>query len=89
VLAPGRKFDEPSIGRVVTARSHRRCGLGRALMCEGLRRAGELHPGLPVRISAQEYLQSFYESLGFKVVSAPYLEDDIPHLEMLRAPRAL
>ena len=37
-----------------------------------------------VRISAQSYLQRFYEGFGFRVVSAPYLEDDIPHLEMLR-----
>ena len=37
-----------------------------------------------VRISAQSYLQRFYEGFGFRVVSAPYLEDDIPHVEMLR-----
>jgi ElaA protein len=37
-----------------------------------------------VRISAQEYLKSFYEKFGFVKVSESYLEDDIPHIEMLR-----
>jgi ElaA protein len=37
-----------------------------------------------IRISAQEYLQAFYESLGFRKTSNVYLEDDIPHIEMLK-----
>ena len=45
-----------------------------------------LHPGLPIRISAQAYLRSFYESLGFEVDSPAYLEDGIAHLEMRLAP---
>jgi ElaA protein len=36
-----------------------------------------------IRISGQLYLQAFYESLGFQTVSEVYLEDDIPHVEML------
>ena len=36
-----------------------------------------------VRISAQAYLQEFYQSLGFSTVRGPYPEDDIPHYEML------
>jgi ElaA protein len=42
---------------------------------------------LPIRISAQAYLQPFYASLGFEAVSDTYLEDGIPHVEMLRATR--
>jgi ElaA protein len=38
-----------------------------------------------VRLSAQAYLQPFYESLDFAATSEPYLEDDIPHIEMLRS----
>ena len=37
-----------------------------------------------VRLSAQTYLQAFYESLGFTPVGESYLEDNIPHVEMLR-----
>jgi ElaA protein len=82
VLAPGRRFAEPSIGRVCTSPSHRHQGLGRKLMEFSIRSARQHHPGWPIRISAQAYLQPFYESLGFDVQSAPYLEDAIPHIEM-------
>ena len=33
-------------------------------------------------ISAQQYLQTFYSSLGFNQVSDMYLEDNIPHIKM-------
>jgi ElaA protein len=56
------------------------------LMVEGIAGCERLWPGRPVRISAQAYLERFYASLGFERVGEPYLEDDIPHLEMLRGP---
>jgi ElaA protein len=84
VVDPGAKFAEPSIGRVVTAPEARGQGLGRALMAEGLARCAQAWPGRAVRISAQAHLQGFYAALGFVPVGAPYLEDDIPHIEMLR-----
>lgn len=84
VVDPGAKFAEPSIGRVVTAPEARGQGLGRALMAEGLARCAKAWPGRAVRISAQAHLQGFYAALGFVPVGAPYLEDDIPHIEMLR-----
>jgi ElaA protein len=81
---PGVKYDEPSIGRVVTAPERRGQGDGIALMHEGLRRCEQAWPGHAVRISAQARLRRFYEGFGFSAVSAEYLEDDIPHLQMLR-----
>ena len=36
------------------------------------------------RISAQRYLQAFYESRGFVQSGEGYLEDGIPHIPMLR-----
>ncbi|CZA07809.1 aspartyl-tRNA synthetase [Streptococcus suis] len=36
-----------------------------------------------IKIGAQAYLEKFYQSLSFKPVSEVYLEDDIPHLDML------
>ena len=86
VVDPGVKYAEPSIGRVVTAPERRGCGLGRLLMAEGLARCEAAHPGLGIRISAQSRLERFYESFGFRRIGADYLEDDIPHVEMLRAP---
>ena len=37
-----------------------------------------------IRISAQEYLIGFYSSFGFEIVSSTYMEDGLPHIEMLR-----
>ena len=37
-----------------------------------------------ITISAQCYLQKFYESHGFHKVGEEYLEDGIPHIEMIR-----
>lgn len=86
VVDAGVNYPEPSIGRVVTAPEVRGSGAGRALMQEGLARTQQVWPGQAVRISAQAHLQRFYGSLGFVAVSPEYLEDDIPHIEMLRSP---
>lgn len=88
VVDAGVKYAEPSIGRVVIAPEARGTGLGRPLVRQGLALCSEHWPGQGIRISAQAHLQDFYASLGFAPVSAPYLEDDIPHIEMLRAPHA-
>lgn len=86
VLDPGVKYAEAAIGRVVTAPELRRTGQGRALMREGLAGCARRWPGRAVRISAQARLQRFYAELGFVVASEEYLEDAIPHLEMLWSP---
>jgi ElaA protein len=86
VLAPGVKYEEPSIGRVLTAKAHRGSGVGHEMMVLGLEYAARQFLKQGVRISAQAHLERFYGRLGFVRVSGPYLEDDIPHIEMLRAP---
>ena len=84
IIPPGVKFAEASIGRVLTTDATRGRGLGRVLMEEALRRTEALWPGKPVRIGAQQRLERFYQSLGFATASAPYDEDGIPHVEMVR-----
>ena len=84
VLPGGTRFPEISIGRVLTSPRARRSGAGRALMEEAIARIGRQHGPSPIRISAQAYLEKFYASLGFVRVSDSYLEDGIPHYEMLR-----
>ena len=79
----GHKYQEPSIGRVLTTKAARGHGLGKVLIEEAMGFLKQELPGQSVRISAQLYLQKFYEDFGFKVVSEPYDEDDIPHIEML------
>ena len=84
MIPAGIKFAEPSIGRVVTLPALRRTGCGRELMAEALRRADTLWPGRAIRIGAQQQLERFYEDFGFTRASAPYDEDGIMHIEMLR-----
>ncbi len=84
LIPPTVKFEEPSIGRVLTTQRARGKGLGRLLMHESISRLNALYPALPIRISAQSYLETFYSNFGFVRVSENYDEDGIEHLEMLR-----
>ena len=84
LVPPGVKFPEPSIGRVVTTQAARGTGRGRALMAEALACVEKLWPGRGIRIGAQHRLERFYGEFGFVTTSAPYDEDGILHVEMLR-----
>jgi ElaA protein len=86
VIFPGGKYTEPSIGRVLTAASARGSGLGKELMRKAIQHSEREYPDTPIRISAQQYLQSFYTELGFETFSGPYDEDGIPHITMLKRP---
>lgn len=85
ILPAGTRFEEISIGRVVTAPEVRRTGVGKKMMKEAIIRTRNHYGHLPIRISAQMYLEKFYNEVGFKKVSDPYLEDGIPHIEMLNS----
>ncbi len=84
VFEPGVRYAEGSVGRVVTAPEVRRTGIGRVLMAEALRRLDHLAPGQPIRLAAQRHLEDFYSTFGFRTASAPYEEDGIMHVDMLR-----
>ena len=84
LVPAGVKFAEPSIGRVLTTAPARGTGLGRGLMREAIGRCAALWPGAAIRIGAQLHLERFYGEFGFARASAPYKEDGIPHIEMLR-----
>jgi len=83
-FAPGVKWPEASLGRILTTQAFRGTGIGRDLVARGLARIDATFPRSPVRIGAQAHLEKFYGSFGFVVASDPYLEDGIPHIEMLR-----
>jgi ElaA protein len=84
IVAPGIKYTEPSIGRVVTHPRVRGSGLGKSLMREAIMHTINLFPGESIRIGAQMHLVRFYSEFGFEPAGDPYDEDGIPHVEMLR-----
>ena len=84
VVSPGVSYEEVSLGRILTAQTHRGIGLGQALMKASIRAVNRQYGQVPLRISAQTYLRRFYGSFGFEPVGAEYLEDGIPHIEMYR-----
>jgi ElaA protein len=88
IVEPGAKYAEPSIGRVITAAAARRHGLGRELVRRSIVVCRTTYPGQGIRIAAQTRLERFYNDAGFVVCGAPYLEDGIPHTEMLLPARA-
>ena len=80
VLDKGDKFDEVSVGRVISLK--RRSGIGTALMQAGLKVAKEKFNAKVVKVGAQLYAKPFYERVGFTQVSDEYDEDGIPHIYM-------
>jgi len=84
ILKPSAVYEDASIGRVVTAPAHRGTGIGRVLMRRAIHECTRLYPEAAIRIGAQQYLERFYAGLGFVTVSAPYDEDGIVHVTMLR-----
>lgn len=72
-----------SIGRVVTSIASRRQGSGIELMQKSIAACRNTWPGMPIKISAQQYLIDFYQKFGFVPIGEGYLEDDIPHIAMV------
>lgn len=83
-FGPGVKFAEASIGRVLTRQSARGTGLGHALIDQAVSAVSQVWGPQAIRIGAQMQLAGFYAKHGFAEVGKTYLEDGIPHLEMLR-----
>jgi len=83
LLKPGTRFSEYSIGRVVVKQSERGTGHGIEMMEAAKDYILNEWGATKIKVSAQQYLQRFYENLGFKIVTEMYLEDGIPHYGML------
>ncbi|OWV75121.1 hypothetical protein ATY76_25275 [Rhizobium sp. R339] len=88
ILKPHEPRDASKIGRVVVSPAHRGKRLGDALMSEAIAVCERLYPENPIALSAQAHLRRFYESFGFIGTSQEYLEDGIPHIDMVRQPAA-
>ncbi|WP_257667354.1 GNAT family N-acetyltransferase [Parapedobacter tibetensis] len=74
--------DAISIGRVIISKDFRGKGLGEELMLRSIKAAHQLFGNHSIKISAQERLKAFYNGLGFKQTSEPYMDAGIMHIEM-------
>ena len=81
VLPAGTIFPEVSMGRVIAKK--RRCGLGTKIVAAAIETAKTYLEAKSIKIEAQEYAKSLYEKAGFVQTSEPFLEDGIPHVQML------
>ena len=84
IFKPGYYFKEASIGRVVVAKNERAYKYGYDIMGASIKAIKNYFNTSYIKISAQVYLKKFYTNLGFEALGAEYLEDDIPHIAMIR-----
>lgn len=83
IVPAGISFKEVSIGRVISSQKVRGTGAGKELMKKSIEFIQQKYGKVPVRIGAQCYLIKFYSSFGFEISGEEYLEDNIPHIEMV------
>ena len=83
LVPPGISFAEASIGRVITSPKYRGLGIGITLMEKSISHTLETYATNKIRIGAQLYLKKFYEGFGFVAKGEEFLEDGIPHIEMV------
>lgn len=81
VLEAGISYEDVSIGRVIS--KQRRTGLGTTLIKAGIDVAKNKYNASQIKIEAQTYAKPFYENVGFVQSSEEFLEDGIPHIEMI------
>lgn len=84
IFKPGYYFEEASIGRVVVAKSQRQYKYGYDIMIASAEAIKNHFNETKIKISAQVYLKKFYNNLGFNEIGETYLEDDIPHIAMIK-----
>jgi ElaA protein len=84
ILPPGLSFKPAGFGRVVVAKPSRGKGISHAMVDQAIAYICKVWPNERIQIGAQDYLKKFYASHGFKAVSETYIEDGIPHIDMIR-----
>lgn len=83
IFKPGDYFEESSIGRVAVHKDYRKFGYGKEIMNASIKAVLDVYKSVKVKISAQTYLIKFYSALGFQEIGESYLEDGIPHIQMV------
>lgn len=83
LVPPGISFEEASIGRVITSPRYRGLGVGITLIEKSIEHTLQTYHTNTIKIGAQLYLKKFYSDFGFEQCSDTYIEDGIPHIDML------
>jgi ElaA protein len=83
LLPGGTKYKEASIGRVLVKQDYRNRGLAHELMKKAVFIMVNDWKETTIKLQAQSHLQNFYSKHGFRVISDEYLEDGIPHVDMI------
>lgn len=88
ILPKGISYpNDVAIGRVIITPNFRGKNLGHQLMQECLKFIFTHFGQVSIRLSAQKHLENYYASHQFVSTGKEYLEDDIPHVEMLFTPK--
>ena len=82
IVNPGRVYEYLSFGRILVKKEYRGLGLGYQLVQKALDLFSTKNPS--IIMSAQLYLINFYKKFNFHPIGDEYLEDDIPHIKMIR-----
>lgn len=85
IVPPGLSYPQISIGRVVVHPDARKSGMGKVLVQHAIDKIAVEFGEQAIQIGAQCYLKDFYNSFGFIASSEEYLEDGIPHVDMIRS----
>src|SRR5699024_5784093 len=84
ILPSGSRYSAASIGRVIVTTASRANGYARNIITKAIQYRYDAWKETKIKLQAQVYLETFYASLGFERISAEYLEDNIPHVDMIR-----
>jgi len=84
IFKPGDYLEHASIGRVIVAKNERQYKFGYDIMNASIKAIKDYFKETKIELSAQCYLKKFYNNLGFIEVGEEYLEDDIPHICMIK-----
>ncbi|KGP71772.1 GNAT family N-acetyltransferase [Pontibacillus yanchengensis] len=79
----GIKYKEASIGRIFVHKDYRGKRYAREMLHRAISLLTDTWGEKGIKIQAQHYLLEFYQSLGFKEITEVYMEDGIPHLDMV------
>jgi ElaA protein len=84
IFKPDVYFKNASISRVVVNVKYRNKEYGYQIIKAAITSINNLFNTSVIELSAQAYLKQFYINLGFNTLGNEYLEDNIPHIMMIK-----